>query len=273
MIDCMWVEYHDSVKDHPKTKALAERLSIPVYAACGLLANLWAWAVDGAKEDGRIDHYREKHIEQVCRWDGEPGILIVALQSSGFLDGSYDDDSLRIHDWPEYGAKLMERRAKDAARKQRNREKEKAVRVTVTRDGHGDYSHSHSNIDNNIDTNREHVTQSESDKISSSSIMSGDARGLHAYFETVHPGKAKPNFNVFTDLLAKGFEEDAIRFMIDKASDALNPSRYFKAVCEDKANEGMFTLAELKADELKFERQKTKPNSHTNHEVIKGPFY
>lgn len=135
----MWCQFDAAVGDHAKTHALAEKLNIPVYAAAGLLALLWAWAVSAAP-DGNLSPFRARYIERTCKWDGANGALIEALRESGFLDGSYDDDTLRLHDWELYGGKLLRNREEAAKRKQKSRDaqKEQTHAVTVTRDCHSD---------------------------------------------------------------------------------------------------------------------------------------
>lgn len=120
----MWVEFHDSVADNPKTERLARGLGVPLYAAGGILAYLWSWAITRADAIGNISDFTDKAIAKACRWDGKPSVLVEALTSCGFIDGDRDNDDMRLHDWEKYSAKLQERRAKDRARKQRKNPQE-----------------------------------------------------------------------------------------------------------------------------------------------------
>ena len=121
----MWIEFHDNVRTHPKTEKLAAILDIPVYAAGGLLAFLWAWAVDKAEKDGNISAFRVTHIARICRWDRSPEELLSALTESGFLDGSYDSETLCIHNWNEYAGKLHKKRELAAQRQRNHRTRER----------------------------------------------------------------------------------------------------------------------------------------------------
>src|SRR4051812_4053809 len=52
--DGTWIPLYQSVRDHRKTFALADWLGIEPAHAIGLMANLWCWAVDNAR-DGTLD--------------------------------------------------------------------------------------------------------------------------------------------------------------------------------------------------------------------------
>lgn len=120
----MWIEFHDSVADNPKTERLAQALGAPLYAAGGILAYLWSWAITRADATGNISDFTDKAIAKACKWDGKPSVLVEALTACGFIDGDRDNDDMRLHDWEKYSAKLQERRAKDRARKQRKNPQE-----------------------------------------------------------------------------------------------------------------------------------------------------
>ena len=87
-------------------------MSLP--AAVGHLHYLWWWALDFA-QDGVLDKYDAEDIADAMQWEGDADQLVEALLSSGHIDDT--DDSLVVHDWHDYAGKLLERRAKDRARK------------------------------------------------------------------------------------------------------------------------------------------------------------
>ena len=109
-----WIESHQEVGRHPKTKKLARLLCVSLPAAVGHLHYLWWWALDFA-QDGVLDKYDGEDIADAMQWDGDASQLIDALISSGHIDET--DHGLVVHDWAEYAGKLLERRAKDRARK------------------------------------------------------------------------------------------------------------------------------------------------------------
>lgn len=109
-----WIESHQEVGRHPKTKKLARLLGVSLPAAVGHLHYLWWWALDFA-QDGTLEKFDNYDLADAMQWDGDPDALVEALISSGYIDDT--DDGLMIHDWGEYAGKLLERRAKDRARK------------------------------------------------------------------------------------------------------------------------------------------------------------
>lgn len=109
-----WIESHQEVGRHPKTKKLARLLGISLPTAVGYLHYLWWWALDFA-QDGTLDRYETDDIADAMQWDGDADELVTALVKSGYIDNT--EDGLVLHDWGEYAGKLLERRAKDRARK------------------------------------------------------------------------------------------------------------------------------------------------------------
>lgn len=109
-----WIESHQEVGRHPKTKKLARLLGTSLPAAVGHLHYLWWWALDFA-QDGTLGKYDNADVADAMQWDGDPDLLIESLISAGYIDDT--GAGLVIHDWAEYAGKLLERRAKDRARK------------------------------------------------------------------------------------------------------------------------------------------------------------
>ena len=109
-----WIESHQEVGRHPKTKKLARLLGVSLPAAVGHLHYLWWWALDFA-QDGVLDKFDAEDIADAIQWDGDASQLIDAMIASGHID--LTDHGLVIHDWGEYAGKLLERREKDRARK------------------------------------------------------------------------------------------------------------------------------------------------------------
>lgn len=109
-----WIESHQEVGRHPKTKKLARLLGVSLPAAIGHLHFLWWWALDFA-QDSVLDKFDVEDIADAMHWDGDPNELWDALIASGYVD--LTETGSVIHDWAEYAGKLLERRAKDRARK------------------------------------------------------------------------------------------------------------------------------------------------------------
>lgn len=108
-----WLESHQSLRDHPKTRKLARILGISVPTAVGHLHCLWWWAMDYS-DDGDVSQYDELDIAIGGGWDEDAPAFVRALVVVGFLDR--DDDRTAVHDWEDYGGKLTRRRKENAER-------------------------------------------------------------------------------------------------------------------------------------------------------------
>lgn len=115
-----WLESHQSLGDHPKTRKAARLLGIGTPQLVGHLMYLWWWALDYA-EDGDIGKFSDDDIAFAARWDGDAVQFARALvecsfgEGAGFIDRRGDQP--QIHDWWEYAGKLIEKRRADAERK------------------------------------------------------------------------------------------------------------------------------------------------------------
>lgn len=109
-----YIESHQELGRHPKTKRLARQLGISIPAAVGHLQFLWWWAMDYA-QDGDLSRYDSDDIADAAMWDGaEAATFVEALAAAGFLDG--DGECWSIHDWADYGGKLLVRKRRNAER-------------------------------------------------------------------------------------------------------------------------------------------------------------
>ncbi len=118
-----WIQSHQSLRDHPKTRRLARRDGVGgIRGAVGLLHCLWWWCLDYAP-DGDLSRYDAEDIAIACEWEGDPDTLVSMLVETGFL--SDDGGSLQVHDWNDYGGKLLERRERNAEQMRRARARRK----------------------------------------------------------------------------------------------------------------------------------------------------
>lgn len=120
-----WIEFHQSLVNHPKTKRAARLLGIPQPHMIGLLGCLWLWALEYA-QDGDLTGFTPAEIAEEAKWSGNPDEFLQALLLCGTEGGpgfceQTNGGRLVIHDWYEYAGKLIERRAQDAERKRRGR--------------------------------------------------------------------------------------------------------------------------------------------------------
>lgn len=97
-----WIESHQELLRHRKTRRLAARLGVDLPTAIGHLHILWWWALEHAK-DGDLTGMDPAEIASVMEWRGEPGTLFDALLwcgdpgAAGFLE--WKGGRLLIHDW------------------------------------------------------------------------------------------------------------------------------------------------------------------------------
>lgn len=94
-----WIESHQTLREHPKTYALADALGVCVPQAVGHLHFIWWWCVDYAPE-GRLDPKDPRKIARAGGWMGEATKFVQALTKAGFLD--LGADGLVVHDWEQF---------------------------------------------------------------------------------------------------------------------------------------------------------------------------
>ena len=118
-----WIEVHQSLPTHRKTKKFARELGLKAQAgtaqAIGHLTMLWMWSVDNAI-DGDLSGVDPQDIADAAGWIKAPRILIGALFDSGFLD-----EGMVIHDWDDYAGKLA---TSMESKKTGNRERQRRFR-------------------------------------------------------------------------------------------------------------------------------------------------
>ena len=115
-----WIESHQELARHPKTRRLCRELGINLREGIGLLHLLWWWALDYA-DDGDISTYDASDIADACLWDGDADALLDALVQAGWID--QDADGRHIHDWDDYAGRILDQRRANAERQRRHRER------------------------------------------------------------------------------------------------------------------------------------------------------
>jgi hypothetical protein len=111
-----YIEFHDTVQDHPKTIALARLLKLPIPACVGHLACLWSRVIRLAPA-GVISAVA---VQQFAMYRGKRD-FVQALIDSGFAHKT--DDGIEMHDWQDYtrgyrkvASDIERRRSKNVAR-------------------------------------------------------------------------------------------------------------------------------------------------------------
>lgn len=119
-----WLESHQSLLQHPKTKRLSRLLGVSQVTAIGHLHVLWWWSLDYA-QDGSLAKYHPDEIADAAMWEGDPELFVSALLDSGFVD----EEGLELHDWLDYAGKLVDQKQKNAERMREARAKRKKERA------------------------------------------------------------------------------------------------------------------------------------------------
>ena len=109
-----WIESHQELARHPKTKRFARSADISIPAAIGHLHLLWWWCMDYAP-DGNLSQWEASDIADAVHWESEPDKLLETLMESKFVD--LVDGAVFVHDWADYGGRLMAIRQRDRERK------------------------------------------------------------------------------------------------------------------------------------------------------------
>lgn len=111
-----WIESHQSLRDHPKTKRLCGILRLDGSAVVGNLHYLWWWAID-YRMDGVLTGLNDTEIAEAAGYRGDSKSFVDALVKAGFLDRR--DGVLTIHDWRDYCGNLVSKRLERLADKRR----------------------------------------------------------------------------------------------------------------------------------------------------------
>jgi hypothetical protein len=109
-----WIKLYAASFTHPKTRRLAKRLGIPAAAAVGHLSCLWSFTAEFAP-DGDLSRFDVEEIELGAGWEGDDGAFLKAAVKAGFIDND-PVDNFAVHDWSDYGGKLVAARAAERER-------------------------------------------------------------------------------------------------------------------------------------------------------------
>ena len=117
-----WTQSHQSLLNHRKTLAAAAILKVDRHKLIGHLHAFWWWALDNLPSDGSFKGLPDTVVDQAAGWTGKASFC-AALREAGFIDEH------GLHDWDEYGGRLIQERD---ANKQRMRDaRAKNVRRTT----------------------------------------------------------------------------------------------------------------------------------------------
>ena len=147
-----WIELHQSLTTHKKTRRLARALGLGVPQGIpqtiGHLCLFWLWCVDGT-EDGSLADLDAQDIADAAGWTGDPDVFMEAMIASEFIERS--PEGLAIHDWNDYIGRLISFREKERERNrlksQRHRDREKAKKLAAAAEAQPEEPVSHMELD------------------------------------------------------------------------------------------------------------------------------
>lgn len=96
-----WIESHQEVGRHPKTRKAARRLEISIPQMVGHLHLLWHWALDYA-DTGDLGAHDNEDLALGAMWDGDPDQFVEVLTTVGYID-----DDRTLHHWMDYAGRLV----------------------------------------------------------------------------------------------------------------------------------------------------------------------
>ena len=115
-----WIESHQSLRDHRKTKRMARRLGIPRIYVVGHLHGVWWWALDNAPK-GFVSDDDLPSIAEAAEWPGQEEEFVEAMVYAEFAERV--GGGVVIHDWDEYAGKLLDQRKANAEKQKRWRDR------------------------------------------------------------------------------------------------------------------------------------------------------
>lgn len=117
-----WIESHQELGRHPKTRKLARLLSTSIPTVVGHLHFFWWWALDFA-QDGDLSRFEAQEVADAALWDGDANEFYCALVTAGFVDEG--GETRTIHDWDDYAGKIIDRRKANAEKQRQWRDRQR----------------------------------------------------------------------------------------------------------------------------------------------------
>ncbi|MCY9508507.1 DnaD domain protein [Paenibacillus larvae] len=257
-----WIESHQELARHPKTKRFARLLGVSLPAAVGYLHFFWWWAMDYA-QDGSLSKYEAEDIADACEWDGDPETLIKALCDSGFVDSD-----MSIHDWFDYAGRLIEKREQNKERKRKSRAK-KSEKQEIDNIDHEDVTHpSRGQISD--DSVSHGATQHNPTQPNLTIPNLNNSGGGNEEFDQ-NFGKAYESLEKYfgiainsvqlsklEDFVKKGMEPELIEQAAILTREVGKDIRYFWGILENCSQRGILTSSAFKEDQALRREQQTK---------------
>lgn len=252
-----WIELHQSLTTHKKTRRLARKLGLGVPEGIpqtiGHLCLFWLWCVDGT-EDGSLEGLDAQDIADAAGWTGEPEVFLGAMVEAEFIEKKADG-TLEIHDWNDYIGKLIKSREESREKERLRKQKYRQQRRTEPAE---DYS---------LELNVEEMDQGWMEV----------AKTYESNIGLLPIGQALDDLQADYDKLGADIVCEAIR--ITNKAQANNPWKYLNAILKKWIDIGIDTLEKAKAYtkdlERRIEQAKKKQQKETANDppAITGSFY
>jgi len=135
----LYTPSHAELAQHPKTRKLARLLGVSIPTALGHLHLLWHFALNYAP-DGNLARFDNDELADGCMWEGDSDLLVRSLWAAGWTEVPEAEGGPILHQWEEYGGKVLKQKESNAERQQQYRERQKTsprpsrnTRVTPTK--------------------------------------------------------------------------------------------------------------------------------------------
>jgi len=129
-----WIEVHQHLKEHRKTRKFKNLMGITRAQAMGHLVMLWLWGIDNTDDYGIIQDADYDDIAIACDYHDDSQLMVNSLITAGFLEKDEKDGKLFIHDFEDYIGRLKEQKKRHREAQKRYADKSKSN----TNDGHAD---------------------------------------------------------------------------------------------------------------------------------------
>ena len=130
-----WIEAHQELRNHPKTKKAARLLGVSRPQMIGHLFCLWWWCLDYSA-NGNLAAFDNADIADGAEWEGDPDRFVQSLIDCGPSNrpGFLVDNGagLEVKDWAEYGGKYITKRDQGRERQRTLRTKRRQGNADVT---------------------------------------------------------------------------------------------------------------------------------------------
>ena len=120
-----WIEVHQHLKEHRKTRKFKNLMGITRAQAMGHLVMLWLWGIDNTDDCGIIQDADNDDIAMACDYHGDSQTIVNSLIEAGFLEKDEKGEKLFIHDFEDYIGKLRtyKRRHREAQKRYSDKSK------------------------------------------------------------------------------------------------------------------------------------------------------